>query len=123
MPGIDPFGPTVTAIRRALSVGEAENRDTYRQLESVVRALSAKPGTRILLFASPGFLLTTLNFEASQLVEHANRSNIVINALDARGLYVPEPGGDISQPSMDPPERWDSRRASAWRRRLNSKLF
>ena len=103
MPGIDPFVPTVTAIRRALSVGEAENRDTYRQLESVVRTLSAKPGTRILLFASPGFPLTTLNFEASQLVEHANRSNIVINALDARGLYAPEPGGDISQPSMDPP--------------------
>ena len=103
MPGIDPFVPTVTAIRRALSVGEAENRDTYRQLESVVRMLSAKPGTRILLFASPGFPLTTLNFEASQLVEHANRSNIVINALDARGLYAPEPGGDISQPSMDPP--------------------
>ncbi len=64
MPGIDPFFPTVTAIRRALSVGEAENRDTYRQLESVVRTLSAKPGTRILLFASPGFPLTTLNFEA-----------------------------------------------------------
>ena len=103
MPGIDPFGPTVTAIRRALSAGEAENRDTYRQLESVVRALSAKPGTRILLFASPGFPLTTLHFEASQLVEHANRSNVVINALDARGLYAPEPGGDISQPSMDPP--------------------
>jgi hypothetical protein len=69
----------------------------------VVRMLSAKPGTRILLFASPGFPLTTLNFEASQLVEHANRANIVINALDARGLYAPEPGGDISQPSMDLP--------------------
>jgi VWFA-related protein len=103
MPGIDPFVPTVTAVRRALSFGETENRDTYRQLESVVRMLSAKPGTRILLFASPGFPLTTLNFEASQLVEHANRANIVINAIDARGLYAPEPGGDISQPSMDLP--------------------
>jgi VWFA-related protein len=103
MPGIDPFGLTVSAIRRALSMGEAENRDTYRQLESVVRMLSAKPGTRILIFASPGFPLTTLNFEASQLVEHANRANIVINAIDARGVYAPEPGGDISQPSMDLP--------------------
>jgi VWFA-related protein len=103
MPGIDPFVPTVSAIRRALSVGEAENRDTYRQLESVLRMLSAKPGTRILLFASPGFPLTTLNFEASQLVEHANRANIVINAIDASGLYAPEPGGDISQPSMELP--------------------
>lgn len=103
MPGIDPFVPTVSAVRRVLSIGETENRDTYRQLESVVRMLSAKPATRILLFASPGFPLTTMSFEASQLVEHANRSNIVINALDARGLYAPEPGGDISQPSMDLP--------------------
>jgi VWFA-related protein len=103
MPGIDPFVPTISAIRRALSAGEAENRDTYRQLESVVRILSAKPGTRILLFASPGFPLATLNFEASQLVEHANRANIVINAIDARGLYAPQPGGDISQPSSDLP--------------------
>jgi hypothetical protein len=47
--------------------------------------------------------LATLNFEASQIVEHANLANIAINAIDARGLYAPEPGGDISQPFMDLP--------------------
>jgi VWFA-related protein len=103
MPGIDPFPPTVMTIRRVLNIGETENRDAYRQLESVVRVLSAKPGARILLFASPGFPLATLNSEAAQLVEHANRANIVINAIDARGLYAPEIGGDISQTSADLP--------------------
>jgi VWFA-related protein len=106
MPGIDlqTAGKIVEAeANRVLNVGEAENRDTDRQLESVLRRLSAKPGTRILVLASPGFLLGTLNFEASQLVEHANRASIVINTLDARGLYVPELLGDIAQSSMDPP--------------------
>jgi VWFA-related protein len=106
MPGVDiatARNVVIQTVNRVLNVGEAENRDGYRQLENVVRILSAKPGTRILLFASPGFPLARLNFEASQIVEHANRANIAINAIDARGLYAPEPGGDISQPSMDLP--------------------
>ncbi len=107
MPGIDlrTAGTIVsTEVNRVLNMGEAENRDTYRQLDGVLRVLSAKPGTRMLLLASPGFLLGMLNFEASQVVERANRSNIVINTLDARGLYVADVMGDIAQPSVDPPE-------------------
>ncbi len=34
----------------------------------------------------------------------ANRSNIVINAIDARGLYTTELLGDISLPGSDPPQ-------------------
>jgi hypothetical protein len=90
-------------VNRVLNVGEAENRDTYRQLEGVLWILSAKHGMRILLFASPGFPLARLNLEASQIVEHANRANIATNAIDARGLYAPEVGGNISQPSTDLP--------------------
>lgn len=41
--------------------------------------------------------------EASAVVEHANRSNIVINAIDARGLYTSDLFGGISQPGTDPP--------------------
>jgi VWFA-related protein len=93
----------IQTVNRVLDVGEAENRGTYRQLEGVLRILSAKPGVRILLFASPGFPLARLNLEASQILEHANRANIAIIAIDARGLYAPEVGGDISQPSMDLP--------------------
>ena len=105
-PGISP-GAAATlvaaAVTRVLNIGEAENRDTYRQLENVVRLLASKPGERILLLASPGFPIAELTSEASGIVEHANRANIVINAIDARGLYTANLMGDISSPGMDAP--------------------
>jgi VWFA-related protein len=91
------------AVQRALNIGEAENQDTYRQLENVVGILSSKPGERVLLLASPGFPIARLSTEASAVVEHANRANVVINAIDARGLYTANLMGDISSPGMDPP--------------------
>jgi VWFA-related protein len=101
-------GAAVAAVVKAavdmeLNAGDADSRQTYNQLEQVLRLLSAKPGERILLFASPGFPLATLTFQASQVIEHANRANIVINSLDARGLYTPDLVGDIAQGVPDPP--------------------
>lgn len=42
-------------VEAVFDEGEAENRNVYRELESVLRLLSSKPGERILLLASPGF--------------------------------------------------------------------
>jgi len=89
------------AVMVALNAGDADNNFTYRQLETVLRALAAKPGARVLLLASPGFLITQDMLDANGIVDRANRANVVINALDARGLYAPEPGGDISQHHSD----------------------
>jgi VWFA-related protein len=92
------------AVMQALSAGDANNNYTYRKLEDVLRLLSGKPGERILLLASPGFLIafnSTDARDANGLVERANRANIVINTLDARGLYVPDVGGDITQRTSD----------------------
>ena len=91
------------AVMVALNAGDADNNYTYRLLEEVLRRLAGKPGERVLLLASPGFLITTDTLYESGIVDRANRANIVINALDARGLYVPEPGGDISQRNSDTP--------------------
>ncbi len=82
------------AISMALQAGDADSHQTYNQLKQVLRLFSAKPGERILLFASPGFPLATLNFEASQVVGDANGANIVINPLDARGLWTVRSGCD-----------------------------
>jgi VWFA-related protein len=89
------------AVMMALNGGDADNNFTYRQLEAVLRALAGKPGERVLLLASPGFLITTDTVDETGIVDRANRANIVINTLDARGLYVPESGGDISQQTSD----------------------
>ncbi len=92
------------AINQELMQGDANNNYTFRKLEDVLRALSGKPGERILLLASPGFLLSMNSTDYSDsegIVERANRANIVVNTLDARGLYAPEMGGDIAAQTSD----------------------
>jgi len=89
------------AVMVALNAGDADNNYSYRLLEEVLRRLAGKPGERVLLLASPGFLITMNTQDESGIVDRANRANIVINTLDARGLYAPEPGGDISQQNYD----------------------
>jgi hypothetical protein len=47
---------------------------------------------------SPGFLTPfDLISETSDVIERAIRANVIISALDARGLYASIPGGDASQ--------------------------
>lgn len=92
------------AVQMALNAGDANNNYTYRELEDVIHLLSGKPGERILLLASPGFLISfnsTDTQDANGIVERANHANIVINTLDARGLYTPDLAGDISQRNSD----------------------
>ena len=48
------------------------------------------PGTRILVVASSGFLSGTLEQEKDEAVERARRAQVVMNSLDARGLYADE---------------------------------
>src|SRR5437667_1503492 len=89
------------AADRAVSQGDNETQYAYRHLEDVVRRLANMPGQRVLVLVSPGFLSTTLQLEASNMVDRAVRSNIVINTIDARGLYPPDVGGDIADPPHD----------------------
>jgi VWFA-related protein len=89
------------ASARALASGDAQIEYVYRHLEEAMRRLSVMPGQRILALVSPGFIVTTLTLESSDLVDRANRANIVINTIDARGLYAPDLLGDISDPPHD----------------------
>ena len=90
-----------SAALRSLSEGDIDVQYTYRRLEDVLRRLSTMPGERIMLLVSPGFLLTTSYVDESEIIDRANRVNVVIHTLDARGLYVPDVQDDISQPSSD----------------------
>ena len=89
------------AANRAVNAGDAETQYAYRHLEEVERRLASMPGQRVLVFVSPGFLQTTIQSEASELVDRATHSNIVINTIDARGLYAPDVLGDIANPPRD----------------------
>jgi VWFA-related protein len=82
----------------AVAQGDNETEYAYRHMEEVIRRLASMPGQRVLVLVSPGFISTTLQSEASEIVDRATRSNIVINTIDARGLYTPDIMGDIADP-------------------------
>jgi VWFA-related protein len=65
--------------------------------------MGAVLGQRSIVLASPGFFTDTETFELQQVIDQALRQNIVIGALDARGLYVDIPGGDASESGSGDP--------------------
>jgi VWFA-related protein len=92
-----------SASMRALALGDQETQYAYRHIEDAIRQLSAMPGQRVMVFVSPGFIPSTLWSETSDLIDRASRAGIVINTIDARGLYTPDIMGDIADPPHDSP--------------------
>jgi VWFA-related protein len=90
-----------SALQQELISGDTDNEFTYRALEDVIRRLAVMPGERVLVLASPGFLLSTQYLDETGVIERANKAGIVINSVDARGLYTTDLLGDVSQPVTD----------------------
>ena len=86
---------------RALAAGESQVSYVYRHLEEAMRRLSGMPGQRVMVLVSPGFVVSRFTETSSDLVDRANRANVVINTIDARGLFVPDVLGDIADPPHD----------------------
>ena len=82
---------------QALDLGQHESHVTLGVLNAVIRRMSVMPGQRSVVFVSPGFLTPQMEFEYSEAIDRAVRSQVTIGTLDARGLYVP-PGFDASIP-------------------------
>jgi VWFA-related protein len=87
---------------QVLSSGDTQTELVYRHLEDITRRLASMPGQRVMVFVSPGFIITSaLTLDSSSLIDRANRANIVINTIDARGLYTSDVAGDIADPPND----------------------
>ena len=89
------------AADRMVAQGDSESLYAYRHLDDIVRRLASMPGQRVLVLVSPGFIPSTLQSDVSEMVDRATRANIVINTIDARGLYTPDVSGDIANPPRD----------------------
>ena len=61
--------------------------------------MSPLRGERSVILISPGFLKFTLDGPISEMIDTALHSNIVISALDAKGLFATAPMGDASDPT------------------------
>jgi VWFA-related protein len=96
-------GTNMAQSTAGMVIGREDSSTEYalRHIEQILRRLAGMPGQRILVFVSPGFLTSTLHIEFSSIVDQATKSNIVINTIDARGLYTPDMG-DISDSYVNP---------------------
>ena len=91
--GPAPACPTAVAYVQDLarSLWEQTRLNTlneYRTLGGIVNYLAGMQGTRMILLASSGFVSGAVEIDEEQLMEQALHANVVINALDAKGLYT-----------------------------------
>jgi VWFA-related protein len=97
----------IQVARDEWTSGRFESRAALRVLRTLVQRMAVMPGERTIVLVSPGFhLLTEHHTDEMGLVDLALRSHVVINALDARGLFEINPGGEID----DRPQQIDSKK-------------
>lgn len=81
-----------SSAMRALTLGHQDVQVTYASMTEYVRRVAALPGQRTIILVSSGFLSLSAEekTEESRLMDLAAQSNVVLSALDARGLYTTE---------------------------------
>ena len=77
---------------RALTLGHQDVQVTYASMTEYVRRVAALPGQRTIILVSSGFLSLSSEekTEESRLMDLAAQSNVILSAMDARGLYTTE---------------------------------
>jgi VWFA-related protein len=81
--------------------GDAETRLALGVIRQLIRRMAAMPGRRSMILVSPGFLtMSEHSMEKMEIMDRAIRASVLINSLDARGLYTV--GADASQGGANP---------------------
>lgn len=92
-----------SAARNAVENGDRDTEAALDTLRAVVARMATMPGQRNIVLVSPGFLvLDDRREEQTALIERAIHSNVVIGALDARGLYTGNGIPDASESNVNP---------------------
>ena len=75
--------------QHVLQAGEQETQVSLATLRQTVQRMATMPGERVLVLVSPGFLtLAEHQPDEYDAIEHALRAGVIINVLNARGLYT-----------------------------------
>ncbi|MEO5923413.1 MAG: VWA domain-containing protein [Bryobacteraceae bacterium] len=91
-----------TVMTRSLSIAKlAEGQRSSRMglgiVADVARRMEAMPGTRSIVYVSSGFILDPqLRFDQQRVFDAAIKGKVVVNTLDARGLYTSMPPMGLS---------------------------
>lgn len=100
-PAVLPDVNLIKSMARSL-VGEAQarTRANLQQLEQVTRYMAHLPGQRTIVLVSPGFLSNEEQYRLDRIIDVALRSQVVINALDPKGLAILMREQDASRRTM-----------------------
>lgn len=75
-----------------LAQGQRESRMGLGIVQDVVGRMGAMPGSRSIVYVSSGFILDPqLRFDEQHVFDAAIKAKVVVNTLDARGLYSAVP--------------------------------
>jgi VWFA-related protein len=92
-----------SAAQTAFFFGDRDTLSALDTIRSVVGKMAGMPGQRTIVMVSPGFHVVDDRLsEETRLIERAIKANVVIGALDARGLYTQIIGGDASEHNVNP---------------------
>jgi VWFA-related protein len=86
-----------------LSTADVQTQYSFQRLKEIVRRMTVVSGQRLIVLMSPGFLTPNREYELSDVIDSAARSDVTISTLDARGLYTVDALPDVSaKPTGDP---------------------
>ena len=104
------------AARRTLEEGQVNVQSTYAVIGELVRRMASLPGQRTLILVSPGFIAITPEalIAQSNVIDLAAQSNVIIDALDVRGLYATE---DTASDNVGARNAREPMRTTEYRRR------
>jgi VWFA-related protein len=82
--------PAIMVRTGALNDFEQRILIALQNIKAVVKRMSVVPGQRTMVLVSPGFFTSSPLYidEKVGIIEQAIRSKVIINAIDARGLYT-----------------------------------
>jgi VWFA-related protein len=86
-----------------LSTADVQTQYSFQRLKEIVRRMTAVTGQRLIVLMSPGFLIPNREYDLSEVIDSATRSNVTISTLDARGLYTVDALPDVSAKTTGDP--------------------
>ena len=76
--------------------GLAEATSALHILDGAVRLMSSMPGDRIIVLVSPGmYVPDELQRHVNDSIDRATRAGVIVNTLDARGVYARDSIGGV----------------------------
>ena len=87
--------PIQQQARQIVSLESQRTRAALAVLKDVIRHMAAMPGERIVVLISPGFITPEEQQDKDEVLDRALRASVLINSLDARGLWT-DPAMDVS---------------------------